>query len=170
MQYIIQVKFQENPIKDNFTLTVNCNLSLLQTIRMLENNNDVLKYNVYQVTDFSVIPIDYLEKHFKWRCLTEKFEGIDPDNLHVLPIQKNKVATKFWRYTDPINGEVVDYKFSHALTRVEVVKVLMLAEPSFFVSVNPDKINNLILSTVEPWIENESINVFNVDPWISVIN
>ena len=170
MQYIIHVKFQENPIKENMSLTVTCNLSLLQTIRMLEKNSDVLKYNISQVSDFNVTPIDYLEKHFNWRCHTEKFEGVDPITNTVLPIRKNATATKFWRYTDPITNEITDYHFSHPLTRLEAVKLLILAEPSFFVSVSLDNINEFILSTVEPWIENEKINVFPVEQWISAIN
>ena len=89
MQYIIHVKFQENPIKENMSLTVTCNLSLLQTIRMLENNKEVLIYNIFEVSDFGTKPIDYLTKHFSWRCHTEKFEGIDPNTNAVLPVQNN---------------------------------------------------------------------------------
>ncbi len=68
-----------------------------------------------------------------------------------------------------INDEQIHYRFNHELNRLQVVQLLILAEPKFIASVNFDKINNFLLSTVEPWLENEDLDLFNVNPWIEAI-
>lgn len=165
MQYIIHIQSGVGNI--GYHLSVSDKSSLFEVIMMVEKNHDVKSYSITEISSFTTMPVDCLQKQFNWGIISEKFQGIDSQRK-LLP-RKESPKSAYWKFTNPINDEHVRYRFNHELNRLQVVKLLILAEPKFIASVNFDKINNFLLSTVEPWLENEDLDLFNVNPWIEAI-
>lgn len=167
MQYIIHIQMRDGVGNIGYHLSVSEKSALFEVVMMVEKNHDVKSYSISEVSNFYVKSVECLKKHFNWGLISEKFQGIDSRNM--LVPRKESPKSAYWKFTNPINDEQIHYRFNHELNRLQVVQLLILAEPKFLASVNFDKINNFLLSTVEPWLENEDLDLFNVNPWIEAI-
>jgi len=168
MQYIIHITNKENPFKEKYKITADGDKEVFLIIKMLEKNPVVLSYMITQVNDHYFEPVKELRDHFVWGFPARKFIGVDPTTLLKIQTDYNP-KTEYWRYTNPVTEESINYRFSEAVTQKQAIRMIMLDEPKFLVSVNPNKINDFVLNLIEPWIQNESLDVFDVTEYKKVI-
>lgn len=162
--YIIHVQKHDIYGKTRYAISVGDKPDVLDVIMMLEKNSQVKEYQITLVHDFGMIPIQSLMHEFNFGLISEKFLGIT--NVSSVPSEKKKlVGTEYWRYTNPITLESIDYRFSEPLNKRQAVHLLMLVEPKFIASVVPEKINDFLLSLVDPWISNEALDIFDIKEW-----
>ncbi len=166
--YIIHVQKHDVYGKTRYAISVGDKPDVLDVIMMLEKNSQVKEYQITLVHDFGMIPIECLMREFNFGLISEKFQGVT--QYTSLPSEKKKLSeTEYWRYTNPITSESIDYRFSEPLNKRQVVHLLMLSEPKFIASVVVEKINDFLLSLVDPWIKDESLDVFDIKEWKNVL-
>lgn len=168
MQYIIHIQMHDGVGNIGYHLSVSEKSALFEVVMMVEKNHDVKSYSISEVSNFSVTSVECLKKHFNWGLISEKFQGIDSRNM--LVPRKESPKSAYWKFTNPINDEQIHYRFNHKLNRLQVVKYLIMFEPKFVASMGFEKINNFLLSTVEPWIEDEEMLITNINSCIEIID
>lgn len=168
MHYIIHVQNKDDHLKEKYTIQVSGSMEVFNVVKMLEKNPKILNYKISSVNDHYFEPILDLKQTFIWGFPAKKFIGVDPNTLLTF-CQENDPKTEYWRYTNPVTEQFIDYRFSEVVTQKQAVRMIMLDEPKFLVSVNPNKINDFVLNLIEPWIQNESLDVFDVTEYKKVI-